>query len=369
MKIHKIFKKFKFPTLILFSVLMSGTINAKSMDFKLIPPNQPIEVFGNAWQIFADGELDLQSAEKLKQLIITNKIPERSRIYINSNGGSLSGGVELGKLIREKGLYTNVGKLDGVKEESKIKGITWKEPLISPASCMSACVLSYMGGEFRFLLDKSSLGVHRFYSGNGVIDSDITQIASSYVLQYISSMGVNESLFHEMAKAGKDEINILPKTLSNKLNLVNEGYGNTVWTIESTTGGIYVKGERSTWRGINKFLIACDTTNKKLFQAFIFDTEGRDKDLAAMQSVSMFLNSKQIPIEKIIWTKPLVINNIATVYVTLPVELLNSLTKSESIGVAYQYAYKAPVFIGFDGMELSNGREKIDNILKLCKKK
>ena len=52
MKIHKIFKKFKFPTLILFSVLMSGTINAKSMDFKLIPPNQPIEVFGNAWQIF-----------------------------------------------------------------------------------------------------------------------------------------------------------------------------------------------------------------------------------------------------------------------------------------------------------------------------
>lgn len=360
--------KLTFLNLIIFSLFLPGVIKAKSMEFQLIPPNQPIEVFGNAWQIFADGEVDFQSAEKLKNLINSNKIPDRSRIYLSSSGGSLSGGIELGKVIREKGLYTNVGKLDSVKEESKLKGIIWKDPLIIPANCLSACVLSFMGGEFRFLIDKSNLGVHRFYGGSSAMDSDVTQITSSYVLQYINSMGVSESIFHEMVKAGKDEINILPKNLSSKLNLVNEGYANTVWSIESTNGGIYVKGERSTWRGVNKFLIACDTSNKKIFQTFIFDTEGRDKDLAAMQRVSLFINSKQIPIEKHVWTKPLVINNIATVYMTLPQELLNSLIKSDSIGIAYQYALNAPVFLGFDGMNLSNGKEKIENILKLCKK-
>ena len=53
---------------------------------------------------------------------------------------------------------------------------------------------------------------------------------------------------------------------------------------------------------------------------------------------------------------------------TLPQELLNSLIKSDSIGIAYQYALNAPVFLGFDDMNLSNGKEKIENILKLCKK-
>jgi hypothetical protein len=200
------------------------------------------------------------------------------------------------------------------------------------------------------------------------MDSDITQIASSYVLKYISSMGVNESIFHEMVKVGRDDINILSKISASKLNLINEGYGNTVWSIESTTGGIYVKGERNTWRGVNKFLVVCDSTNKKIFQTFIFDTEGRDKDLVKMQSVSMFLNSKQIPIEKYTWGKPLIINNIATVYTSLPQETLSALIKSESIGIAYQYAYNAPVFIGFDEMDLLSGKEKIENIIKLCKK-
>jgi hypothetical protein len=368
MKIYKFQSKLNFLALVLFSALVPGVINAKSMEFILIPPNQPIEVFGNAWQIFADGDLDLQSADKLKQLIKSNKIPDRSKIYLNSSGGSLAGGIELGKIIRENGLYTNVGKLDGIKEESKIKGITWKDSLISPANCLSACVLSYMGGEFRFLLNKSNLGVHRFYGGNSAMDSDITQIASSYVLQYINSMGVNESIFHEMVKAGRDEINILTKNLSNQLNLVNEGYANTAWSIESTTGGIYVKGERNTWRGVNKFLIACDTTNKKIFQTFIFDTEGREKDLAAMKSISLFLNSKQIPVEKHVWTKPLIINKNATIYMTLPPEMLRSLIKADSIGIAYQYSFNAPVFLGFDEMNLTNGKEKIENILKLCKK-
>jgi hypothetical protein len=368
MKIFKFQSKLNFLALVLFLALMPGVINAKSMEFILIPPNQPIEVFGNAWQIFADGDLDLQSADKLKQLIKSNKIPDRSRIYLNSSGGSLAGGIELGKIIRENGLYTNVGKLDGIKEESKIKGITWKDSLISPANCLSACVLSYMGGEFRFLLNKSNLGVHRFYGGNSAMDSDITQIASSYVLKYINSMGVNESIFHEMVKVGRDDINILSKILASKLNLINEGYGNTVWSIESTTGGIYVKGERNTWRGVNKFLVVCDSTNKKIFQTFIFDTEGRDKDLVKMQSVSMFLNSKQIPIERYTWGKPLIINNTATVYTSLPQETLSALLKSESIGIAYQYAYNAPVFIGFDEMDLLSGKEKIENIIKLCKK-
>ena len=355
-------------TTLLFLSLIPEITYAKSMEFKLIQPNEPMELFGNAWQIFADGELDSESPQRLQRLIDTNKIPNRSRIYLNSNGGSLSGGIELGKVIRKNGLYTDVGKLDGVVEESKLKGIIWKNPIISPTECVSACVFAYMGGEFRFLKSNSNLGVHRFYAGNVVMDSDITQIASSYVLQYINSMGVNEAVFHEMVKAGKDEVNILTKILASKLNLVNEGYGTTAWSIESITGGIYVKGERNTWRGLNKFLIACDSNKKKLFQTFIFDTEGRNNDLSNMQSVSIFLNSKQIPIEKYVLGKPLIANNIATVMMMLPNELLNKFVKVEIIGIAFQYNYEAPFFLGFNEMNLFDGKEKIENVIKLCSK-
>jgi hypothetical protein len=102
------------------------TPKAEQIQFYAYPPPTPIQIFGNAWSIFADGVIDEDAAVRLKKLIEDDHIPAKSMLALNSPGGSLIGGMKLGKVIREAGLATYVGvKGDDshsiVKPESGVK--------------------------------------------------------------------------------------------------------------------------------------------------------------------------------------------------------------------------------------------------------
>lgn len=345
-----------------------GQAIALPMDFTLIPPDKPASIFGNAWRIYADGEIDKNTATKLREIIQRNSIPDRSIIYLNSRGGSLMGGMELGEVIRKYGLYTNVAKLISIKKTPTMNGESLKQGITENGICFSACVFSYIGGEFRFLQKNSLIGVHRFYSNSNPIGSDETQIASSVLIQYFKRMGVKETLYSEMAKAGADAINILSRDLAINLQLVYDGYENTKWSIESIEGGLYVKGERKTWRGINKFLLSCDILQKILVATFIFDAEGRSEEILKMKSISIFLDSTDRPAVDYLLRDPVAINNIVTAHFSLPKEILSGLLNSQVTGISFQYSYDSPVFLGFVDMGLSGGKESIQNIIQICRK-
>ena len=108
--------------------------------------------YADAWNIFADGVIDEGASERLKKFLADNNIPGDSSLYLNSNGGSLGEGMRLGKVIREHGLFTYVGRSDSSFSK------------IYPGECYSACSLTYLGGIFRFSYSGSSYGVHRFYA-------------------------------------------------------------------------------------------------------------------------------------------------------------------------------------------------------------
>jgi peptidoglycan hydrolase-like protein with peptidoglycan-binding domain len=80
------------------------------MQFRAYRPMQAVAIFGNAWHIYADGVLDADAATRLDKLITDNDIPSGSTFILNSPGGSLLGGMKLGRTIREKGLLTYVGR-------------------------------------------------------------------------------------------------------------------------------------------------------------------------------------------------------------------------------------------------------------------
>jgi hypothetical protein len=220
---------------------------------------QPMKIYGHqppipsvlgpteAWNIFADGVIDEGASTRLQQFLTDNKIPGDSSLYLNSHGGSLVEGMRLGRVIREHGLFTYVGRTDTSFTN------------LSPGECYSACSLAFLGGIFRFGFHGSSYGVHRFYSAPGAtaIDSDTAQILSAAIVGYIQEMGIIPSLFKLMTEAGSDEIRLLSDKEQISLGVVNNGEGPTTWTVESESGRVYLQGERPTWRGINKFIIAC----------------------------------------------------------------------------------------------------------------
>src|SRR5262249_50812691 len=155
----------------------------------------------------------------------------------------------------------------------------------------------FLGGTFRFVDGRSKYGVHRFYSEQSGLDSDSAQVVSAVIVQYIRDMGVDPALFNEMIKAGGTEINILPSPKLIALKVVNNGVGETIWTIESLDDGagsaLYLKGQRETIHGINKLLLICAARGKILLHA-IFDPEGRAAEVMQMQAQSLVIDGNNI---------------------------------------------------------------------------
>jgi hypothetical protein len=176
---------------------------AEAMQFVLEAPHQPIQIFGNAWTIFADGDIDNTSAARLTELIDKNHVPPNSMIYFTAPGGSLFGGMELGQVVRKAGLFSAVGKRGPMETTGQFRNYK-----VLPGECYSACTLASIGGVFRWMDSKSVFGVHRFY-GDSSLNADNAQVASSVIIQYMRDMGVDAALFSEMTKAGRDDVNIL----------------------------------------------------------------------------------------------------------------------------------------------------------------
>jgi len=93
-------------------------------------------------RVFLSGEItraDVASAALMVGLLEAGRqVIAGNTIWLASNGGDIDAGMELGRLLRDRGLYTLVGKND---------------------QCMSACVFVFMGGERRSVAGR--LGIHR----------------------------------------------------------------------------------------------------------------------------------------------------------------------------------------------------------------
>ena len=191
--------------------------------------NLNAEMGGNLWVIYTDGIIDRSATARLRDFLTMNNVPHRSQLILNSDGGSLSDAMRLGKLIRKYGLMTEIGTKGNLN--TGVNGKPWHET--NPGGCYSACALAFLGGKYRFISPDSVYGVHRFHSPSRDLDADDAQIMSGTVVQYIRDMGVDPALFTLMTEAGPSEIIRVPHDVLAKLNAVNNGEGPTVWSIDS----------------------------------------------------------------------------------------------------------------------------------------
>jgi hypothetical protein len=159
-----------------------STSHADSIKFNGRAPILPSFIGGNAWYIFADGEIDVGSDERLEQFLRANNVPQKSELFLNSPGGNLIAGIKLRKVIRAYRLHTYIGKDQNGKDAYDT----------APGECYSACALTFLGGEYRFYHSGSEYGVHRFYApANSTGDADTAQILSAMIVQYIRDMGAD----------------------------------------------------------------------------------------------------------------------------------------------------------------------------------
>lgn len=324
------------------------------MFFLLVPPSEPQIVFGTSSTIFAHGEIEDNDAERLERLLAIHAVKENSSIYLNSPGGSLHGGMALGRTIRRAGLFSFIGRHGGLLEDG-----TPNARSALPGECYSAATLAFLGGRYRWVGEDCAYGVHRFYADREIGD-DRTQITAAAILDYLREMGVDTALFTEMAKAGRTEINELALHQLSELRVVNGPLQPARWTVESDGINLYLKGERTSWRGVDKFILA--NQGESLVLLTMFDPEGRGPEAIELGAHSLMINGVPHPLAPL--TKPKLENGLVVAHFPLTSEHLAKIGSATTVGIAFQFFHGHPLFLGFDGMETRNGRPIISGFLR-----
>lgn len=340
-----------FLTLVLASAFVFPALAISGpMTIKLYPPDRVTAVVtGEQWEIYLEGEIDKTAPARLAAALARNNI-SGGNVLINSPGGNLFAGMELGQIIRKKGLSTYVAKEGAKKFDSQ------------PGGCYSACVFAYTGGYYRYSKDGSQIGVHRFFTPTpGSTDLDAAQITSAVVINYLAEMGVDVALFDRMVRAGKDEILVLRLDDLKMLRVINDGILPAIWTIEATDKGMYLKGVQVTWRGESKSIFFCDKGNV-MFGPFY--EAGANAEMIVKSAIkhSIRIDDDFIPLGApanfLAW------QGYVVGLFSLDVATTKRLTAASSIGYAV-HPNNPALFYGFT-VEISSAREKISSFLTNC---
>ena len=181
-------------------ILSINPVSAKDMTFK-------VRYLNHTNAIVADGEITADTPKNFSTFMESVELDGfKFEVWLNSDGGNLIAGLELGSLIR------NTGFLDTVVHSENMS-----------AKCYSACAYAFMGGREREVPDGARIGFHQFYSNldTNVTYTDLTdkleqsesftQMLSALVLRYLLDMGADVELYYQMSFALPDQM-FIPNT-------------------------------------------------------------------------------------------------------------------------------------------------------------
>lgn len=171
-----------------------------------------------------------------------------SPITFNSPGGDLMAGIELGRMIRDAGLDTAVGRtifeFSGPFDQR-----------VDGGTCDSACAYAFLGG-LRRTADPESLGFHQFYrTSDATRDAaeaftnetglSVDQLIQGLVVAYVADMGVDARLVTAASMASESEILTLTQHEMYELNVLTRPHVDGDWFIEPWSAGAVAMIERT----------------------------------------------------------------------------------------------------------------------------
>ena len=224
---------------------------------------------GNRSYIFADGDVVAGTPDAFKQFLQQNPIKApNTTVVLNSPGGDLGAGLELGQLIRDNKLWTEVGSRlpinIGVSPSVPAKMVPYLARPVSPpfpGACYSSCTFAFLGGIVRSVGYSSIYGVHRFaFEGStaGIDLADQAQQMSGQLVAYVDAMGIAPEFITEMSTKGPSEINDLSVQRLADLNVITPRW-RTTWQIATlpNNSGFYLQGTTIDPWGTHEIAVTC----------------------------------------------------------------------------------------------------------------
>ncbi len=170
--------------------------------------------------IYADGEITTETPRRFREFIEGNSISfERTTtVVLNSPGGSLASGLELGSLIRQNGLATHISLAS--------RSDTGSLRLAGGGSCASACAYAFLGGLRRSIGPNARYGVHQvstFAEINVQLSTAVgaTQDLIASLSDYVMRMGASADLVRLATQTGPSGMRWIESAELSTLRIVN----------------------------------------------------------------------------------------------------------------------------------------------------
>jgi len=329
--------------------------SAKDMSFTLQEKDLRPAFDLHQW-IFADGDIVLGTADQFTEFVKAHpQLRTGATVILNSPGGSPIEGIRLGDAIRAAGYRTDVGSA-GSQPMQRL-----------PGQCMSACIFPYLGGEYRYLADGSSIGIHQFRFERDLgaaVATDVSQRISGEIVSYIKRSRADPSLFALMTQTSPEEMRIISAQELTKLKVVTGDIYSESWTFEVHDGGSYLKADQITWRGENKIIFICD--RGRPFMMTLSQLPDRDGVIRATKNIEVSINEQPFNVApKDVARQPSISGDAYIAWtISLGPELVGALKVADSIGSGLSPA--PGVFAGVRGIHVGDDREKLVGLLTEC---
>jgi hypothetical protein len=178
---------------------------ARAMSFRMAPTKNPAECFGGGcgFAIVADGEITDATPEEFLGFLRANFAARRGGVlvFIDSPGGKIVAGMELGKIFRRIGVTAVVARV-AQSEEGGASGI-------AGGVCFSSCVYALMGAKKRIAPHQSKIGIHRMFAYQGHAQKFDDGAMAAVLRRYSATMGVSAQVVLAAEQERPDAVRIL----------------------------------------------------------------------------------------------------------------------------------------------------------------
>ena len=183
--------------------------------------------------ILAEGWITQNTLDLAKAQVPT--WPAKANLILNSDGGDLLAAMDLGRWIRANQLNTRVGAPKVSKVMPPPSSNTGVE--LSSGRCLSACVLSFMGGVQRVIDPADIIGFHGLVlaksppsmnqapnqaNAAAVTELDKAKLAMNAIGRYLESMGGDRRMVDFMLFAKGEQFQRIPYDSSRQLGIDNQ---------------------------------------------------------------------------------------------------------------------------------------------------
>jgi hypothetical protein len=280
--------------------------------------------------VYLEGPIDAGAPKRLAEAL--GGIEGPATVWLNSPGGNLFAGMQLGRLIREQGASTHI-----------IDGRT-----LFPGECYSACALAFLGGVHRFVDNGARYGVHRasLPADRATGERDLASQLSTAIGSYVREMGIDARLLILWTSAAPGEMYVLSPREARELRVVNDGGEPPAWSITPFPGGTMLQGRQATADGKGTVFFSCDGKQTVFGSVHEAAGESASASVQGWRHVITIDGDERIPV------KPLGVsskNGVVRSTFILPPDLVRRAMSAKRIGHLMMPSNPAPAIgVGVD---------------------